>query len=199
VNTRDIPGCRRFLERVWRLFVDPESDEPIRSALRAGAPEPKVEGATLLLERSLARALKRADESFVHMNFNTAIAGFMEFLNDATKNQDALSRGQASRFVRALAPFAPHVAEELWERMGERAPLARSPWPLAEARYLVEDEVEIAVQVLGRLRGTAKIAKDGDRATHETAAREAVRSHLEGKELVKVVVVPGKLVNFVVR
>ena len=83
--------------------------------------------------------------------------------------------------------------------MGETTPLARAPWPIAEARWLVEDEVEIAVQVLGRLRGTAKIAKDGDRATHETAAREAVRSHLEGKELVKVVVVPGKLVNFVVR
>jgi len=158
-----------------------------------------MEGATLALERSLAKALRRADESFVHMNFNTAIAAFMEFLNEAARNADALARDQASRFVRALAPFAPHVAEELWERMGETTTLSRAPWPLADPQFLVEDEIEIAVQVLGRLRGTARIARDGDRASHESAAREAVRSHLEGKELVKVVVVPGKLVNFVVR
>ena len=203
-NTRDIPGCRRFLERVWRLFVDPEGADPTRPTLRRGAPAPAISsssmgGPTLVLERSLARALKRADESFVHLNFNTAIAGFMEFLNDATKAPESLSRDQASRFVRVLAPFAPHVAEELWERMGETAPLSRAPWPLADPRYLVEDEIEIAVQVLGRLRGTARIRKDADRGSQESAAREAVRSHLEGKELVKVVVVPGKLVNFVVR
>jgi len=202
-NTRDIPGCRRFLDSVWRLFVDPDSEAPIRSAFRRGAPARAVDvavgGATLALERALAKALRRADESFVHMNFNTAIAAFMEFLNDASKNSEALSRDQASRFVRALAPFAPHTAEELWERMGETTSIARAPWPVADPRFLVEDEIEIAVQVLGRLRGTARIARDGDRAAQESAAREAVLSHLEGKELVKVVVVPGKLVNFVVR
>jgi leucyl-tRNA synthetase len=198
-NTRDIPGCRRFLDRVWRLFVDPDSDAPIRPAFAKGANAPAMEGATLALERSLAKSLRRADESFVHMNFNTAIAAFMEFLNDAARNAEALARDQASRFVRALAPFAPHTAEELWERMGETTSITRAPWPLADPKFLVEDEIEIAVQVLGRLRGTARIARDGDRAAQESAAREAVRSHLEGKELVKVVVVPGKLVNFVVR
>jgi leucyl-tRNA synthetase len=123
----------------------------------------------------------------------------MTFVNDATKNLDALSRDQASRFVRALAPFAPHMAEELWERMGETSSLSVAPWPLPDARYLVEDEVEIAVQVLGKLRGTAKIQKDAGRSVQEAAARAAVAAHLGGKEVVKVVIVPGKLVNFVVK
>jgi leucyl-tRNA synthetase len=123
----------------------------------------------------------------------------MTFVNDATKSFEALSRDQASRFVRALAPFAPHLAEELWERMGESAPLSRAPWPLPDPSYLVEDEIEIAVQVLGKLRGTTRIQKDADRATQESAARLAVQAHLDGRDVVKVVVVPGKLVNFVVK
>ena len=198
-NPRDIPGCRRFVERVWRLFVDPESAEPIRSAIARNAPAKPIEGATLALERSLARALRLVDESFRFLNFNTAIAGMMTFVNDATKSTDALSRDQASRFLRALAPFAPHIAEELWERMGEKSSLSVAPWPLPDARYLVEDVVEIAVQVNGKLRGTAKIQKDAGRDVQEAAAREAVAEHLAGKEVVKVVIVPGKLVNFAVK
>ncbi len=198
-NPRDIPGCRRFLERAWRLFVEPDASEPIRPALTKGTPDRRIEGETLALERSLARALQRVDESFRHLNFNTAIAGLMTFLNDATKGQEALSRDQASRFVRALAPFAPHLAEELWERMGERGSVSAAAWPLPDPRYLVEDEVEIAVQVLGKLRGNARIRTGADRESHETAARAAVQKHLEGREVVKIVVVPGKLVNFVVK
>jgi leucyl-tRNA synthetase len=123
----------------------------------------------------------------------------MTFLNEATKNPEGVTRDQASRFVRALAPFAPHVAEELWERMGESGGVSRAPWPIPEPRYLVEDELEIAVQVNGRLRGTARIPKDADRNAQEAAARDAVSVHLDGKSVVKVIVVPGKLVNFVVK
>ena len=110
-----------------------------------------------------------------------------------------MSRDQGSRFVRALAPFAPHVAEELWARMGETGSVSRAPWPLPDPRFLVEDEIEIAVQVNGKLRGTARVARDVDRAGLEAAAREAVHSQLAGGEPSKVVVVPGKLVNFVLR
>ncbi|MFN0009741.1 MAG: leucine--tRNA ligase [Planctomycetota bacterium] len=198
-NPRDIPGCRRFVERVWRLFVEPDSDARIRPAFARGGPAPAIEGETLALERSLARALSLVDGSFKHLNFNTAIAGLMTFLNDATKAPSAVSRDQASRFLRALAPFAPHMAEELWERMGEPGSISRAPWPLPDPRWLVEDEVEIGVQVLGKFRGNAKVAKDADRQAHESAAREAVAKHLEGREVVKTVVVPGKLVNFVVK
>jgi len=198
-NPRDIPGCRRFLERVWRLYVDPESSEPVRPSLASRASARVIEGESLALERSLARALELVDASFRHLNFNTAIAGLMSFVNDATKHPEAFSPDQASRFLRALAPFAPHVAEELWDRMGEKTPLGRAPWPLPDARYLVQDEVEIAVQVLGRLRGTAKIQNGADRSAHEAAAREAVRSQIDGRQIVKVIVVPGKLVNFVLK
>ena len=198
-NPRDIPGCRRFVERVWRLFVDPDADEPIRPAFARGAREPALEGETLELERSLARALQLVDRSFEHLNFNTAIAGLMTFLNDATKAPASVSRDQGSRFLRALHPFAPHVAEELWERMGEKGSISKAPWPLPEPRWLVEDEVEIGVQVLGKLRGNARIKKDAGREAHESAAREAVSKHLEGRQVVKTIVVPGKLVNFVVK
>ncbi|HEV8112936.1 MAG TPA: leucine--tRNA ligase [Planctomycetota bacterium] len=198
-NPRDIPGCRRFLDRSWRLVVDPDSSAPVRPGLARGAPEKPIEGATLALERELARALQLVNESFRHLNLNTAIAGLMTFLNEATKNPEGVTRDQASRFVRALAPFAPHLAEELWERMGESGGVSRAPWPIPEPRYLVEDELEIAVQVLGRLRGTARIPKDADRSAQEAAARDAVSVHLDGKSVVKVIVVPGKLVNFVVK
>ena len=170
----------------------------IKATLDAlGAAAVPVEGESLALERSLARALLLVDQSFKHLNFNTAIAGLMTFLNDATKAPSAVTRDQASRFLRALAPFAPHMAEELWERMGEEVSLSRAPWPLPEARWLAEDEVEIAVQVSGKLRATAKIAAGADKSTQEAAAREAVAAQLEGKRVLKVVVIPGKLVNFV--
>jgi leucyl-tRNA synthetase len=198
-NPRDIPGCRRFVERVWRLFVDPESDARVRPAFAAGAPERPLEGASQGLERALNQMLAKCDQAFVHLNLNTAIAAMMTFLNEATRASDALTRPQALRFVQALAPFAPHVAEELWSRMGAPGELARSAWPVADPRWLVEDELEIPVQVNGRHRATIKVPKDADTAALEVAARASVAAHVEGKQLVKVVVVAGRLVNFVVR
>jgi leucyl-tRNA synthetase len=181
------------------VYVDPETDAPIRPQLAAGAPERPLEGDTAALERALHRAIQRTEDSFQGLNLNTAVAAFMTFVNEATRLQAALSRAQAERFLRLVAPFAPHVAEELWSRMGMSGLVVQAAWPRAEARWLVEDEVEIAVQVGGRLRGTAKVPKDADRAAQEAAARAAVEAHLAGKETLKVVVVPGKLVNFVVR
>jgi leucyl-tRNA synthetase len=208
-NTRDIPGCRRFCERVWRLFVDPEADAPVRANLaqdapvRAdsaqGAPDRAGESDVLALERALARMLAKAEESFRHFNFNTAIAAMMTFLNEAQPLQGALSRSQGLRFLACLAPFAPHMAEELWHRMGEPGSVTRAPWPLAEARFLERDELEIPVQVLGKLRGKITVPKASTRAQIESAAREAVAAHLSGKEVVKVVYVEGRLVNFVVK
>ncbi|MBL8857021.1 MAG: leucine--tRNA ligase [Planctomycetes bacterium] len=198
-NTRDIPGCKRFVERVWRVFVEPEGDAPIRAQFAAGAQVPAIQGDTLTLERSLARALKRADDSFQNLNLNTAIAGFMTFINDATPLLPAMSRSQGERFLRALAPFAPHLCEELWSRMGMPGLIVQAQWPVAEAHYLIEDEIDLPVQVNGKLRATAKAQKDADNAQLEAIARSAVENHLAGKEVVKTVVVPGRLVNFVVK
>jgi len=198
-NPRDIPGCRRFLERMWRVYVDPEGEAPIRPALARGASEKPLEGDTAVLERSLHKAIQRTTDSFQSLNLNTAIAGFMTFVNDATRMPSALTRSQAKRFLELVSPFAPHVAEELWSRMGEPGLCCQSCTPAAESRWLVEDEIEIGVQVNGKLRANTRVPRVGDAAVLEAAARTAAAAHLTGKDVVKVVVVPGKLVNFVVR
>ncbi len=123
----------------------------------------------------------------------------MTFLNEAGPLAGALSRSQGLRFLACLAPFAPHMAEELWQRMGEPGSVTRAPWPNAEAKFLETDTLEIPVQVLGKLRGKITVPKAATKAQIEAAAREAVAAHLAGKEVVKVVYVEGRLVNFVVR
>jgi leucyl-tRNA synthetase len=158
-----------------------------------------IEGDTALLERALHKAIQRTEWSFQSLNLNTAVAAFMTFVNEATRLQPALTRSQARRFLQLVAPFAPHVVEELWSRMGEPDLACRADVPRFEERWLVEDVVEIAVQVNGKLRATARVARTAGAPDVETAARAAAAAQLAAKEIVKVVVVPGKLVNFVVR
>jgi len=197
-NPRDVPGPRRFLERLWRLLVDPDGEDPVRphlSAEVAGEPE----GGALVIERALNQCLKRVDGSFKAFNFNTAVAAFMEFLNVANKHAEDLTGDQAGRLVRALAPFAPHVAEELWARLGHSASISHAPWPAVEERYLVEDAFELVVQVNGKVRGKVSAPKDADKEALEALAVGATGTHLEGMDRVKTIVVPGRLVNFVVK
>ncbi len=196
-NPRDVPGCRRFVERAWRLIVDEKSEAPSRANL-AHANGTPLEGAALDIERALAQTLKRIDDSFTAFNFNTAIAALMQFVNEATKNSGELRRDQAERFVCALSPFAPHVAEELWRRLGHTSSITRAAWPTYDPKYLVADTIEVAVQVNGKLRGRVFVAPDADAAVLESAARSEVASHLAAGTVRKVVVVPKRLVNFVV-
>ena len=123
----------------------------------------------------------------------------MTCVNETLKRPGALTRSQAERFVLALAPFAPHMAEELWERLGHGPTIAYVPWPEADPTQLEEDDFELVVQVLGKVRGRTRAPRSADKQELETRAREVVASWLEGKQLVKTVVVPGRLVNFVVR
>jgi len=196
-NPRDVPGCRRFLERAWRVFVDAEGDTPVRANLLAD--DGALEGRTLELERSLNRCLQRVEDSFKHFNFNTAIAGFMTLVNEIGQDFGALTRSQATRLVSALSPFAPHFAEELWSRLGHQGSVAYAAWPAVQAEYLVEDEFDLVVQVLGKVRARVKAPKDAGKDALEDLARGAAAEHLEGREVVKAIVVPGRLVNFVVR
>ena len=196
-NPRDVSGSRRFLDRVWRMIVDVEGAGPVRADLVEGAGEPA--GASLELEKHLQRAIRRIDDSFSGFNFNTGIAALMSFVNEASKRQGALTRSQAERFVLALSPFAPHVCEELWNRLGHGESLARAPWPAVEERYLVDDEIELVVQVNGKVRGRVKAPAAADENELERLAFAGVGGQLEGKQRVKTVVVPGRLVNFVVR
>ncbi len=192
-NPRDVAGSRRFLDRVWRLFVEEDAEASVRSDFGADA----LEGDALALERELAKTLKRVDDSFEGFNFNTAIAALMTFVNEATKKRAALTRSQAERFVCALSPFAPHISEELWSRLGHTESLTRATWPSADPEFLVDDQFELVVQVNGKLRARVSAPKDADKGALETLAREAAGDLLSGKEVRRAVVVPGRLVNFV--
>ena len=197
-NPRDVPGPRRFLDRFWRIFVDPDSEDAVRAHLkepRDGEPT----GETLEVERMLARCLKRVDDSFQNLNFNTAIAAFMEFQKDLGGRASALDRSQAERLVCALAPFAPHLGEELWRRLGHEGSVAHASWPRPDERYLVADTVQMVVQVNGKVRAKLQVPADAEEQAVLDLARPEIEKWLEGKEIVKTIVVPGRLVSFVVR
>jgi len=133
------------------------------------------------------------------MAFNTAIAAMMIFVNEATKAMDKLSRSQLLRFAQVLAPFAPHICEELWHRLGGEGLLTYAAWPTVDEKLLVDDDVEIAVQVLGKVRARVKLPRNASKDEALAAARDSVASWLEGKNVVKEIVVPNKLVNFVAK
>ncbi len=194
-NPRDIAGCRRFLERVWRLYVDPDGSAPARPELRPGAPA-RGEGAAL--ERAFHQALEKVDASFEQLNLNTAVAAMMGFVNEVTKTPEGFSPELAAGFLRMLAPFAPHVAEELWSRLGHEGLVARAAWPALDRAALALDVVPLVVQVNGKLRATVEAPKGAPREALEALARAAAAAHLEGKVERKVIVVPDRLVNFVV-
>ncbi|GAB4146691.1 MAG: leucine--tRNA ligase [Planctomycetota bacterium] len=193
-NPKDVPGVHRFLGRVWRLMVPEDPAEGrIHGHLaddRPGDPE---------LEKLLHRTIDKVTSDIERLAFNTAIAAMMIFVNAATARPRSPSRSQMLRFVQILSPFAPHIAEELWERLGGEGLLAYSAWPAVDPAMLVDDEVEIAVQVLGKVRARVAIAADADRERVLAAARSAAANWLEGKTIVKEIVVPNKLVNFVVK
>jgi leucyl-tRNA synthetase len=198
-DPQGISGCRRFLERLWRVFVDASSDAPIRPALARETARQDWSAPTLELERALNRMLKRIDDSFDGFNFNTAVSGMMTFANELAKRPGALVRDQAERLLLAISPFAPHLAEELWRRLGHERSLAHEPWPRVDPRFLEEEDFELVVQVRGKVRARTRAPRAADRDELERLAREAAASHLEGKQVIKTVVVPGRLVNFVVR
>jgi leucyl-tRNA synthetase len=197
-NPRDVPGCRRFLDRLWRLLVDPDGATPLRPHLMEDA-SADPEGEALELERALNQAFARINDSFKLLNFNTAVAALMTFLNEASKRSESLRRDQADRLIRALAPFAPHVAEEFWERLGGDGSVHHAAWPEVREQYLVADTIEVVVQVNGKLRGRVEVPAEADKDIVAAAAAAEVPSWLEGKDIVKTVVVPGRLVNFVVK
>ncbi len=188
-NTQDVPGVHRFLHRVWRMVAGDDDNDPL---VADDGPEE--------VERALHKLIRKIGQDIEAMKFNTAIAAMMEFVNGVYK-AGRIGQDQAGRFVRVLAPFAPHIAEELWERLGHGESLAREPWPGYDESMVVEETAELAVQVNGKVRGRISAPADaGEDAVIELAlADPKVAEALEGKEIVKRVVVPGRLVNLVVK
>ena len=188
-NTRDVPGVHRFLNRAWRMIAGDEDQAPM---VVDGAGEESI-------ERDLHWLVKIVGEDVENMKFNTAIALMMEFVN-AVYKAGKIGRSQAERFVLVLSPFAPHLAEELWAKLGHTKTLAYEPWPAVDPSLLVESTVEIPVQVNGKLRGRVTVPADAKQEAVLKAAQAdpAITAHLAGKTIRKVIFVPGRLLNLVV-
>ena len=186
-----VQGVYRFLRRAWALFI--ADDGALHSRI-------VVTGGDENMARELHKTIKAVTNDIENMSFNTAIARMMEFVNTATK-ATALDKTAMEQFVLLLAPFAPHMAEELWARLGNADSQAYAPWPEYDDTLLVEDAIEIPVQVLGKLRGKISVPPDADKTMILEAAKAdaKIKAHIEGKTIVKEIYVPGKMVNLVVK
>jgi leucyl-tRNA synthetase len=191
-DAKAVSGMYRLLQRVWRNLIDEETGDLRVSDDRVGDDTRRILHKTIAAVRDGMQTLR----------FNTSIARVTELSNHLTQKYPSgpVPREVAEPMVLLLAPLAPHIAEELWSRLGHAQSLAWQAFPEADAQWLVEDTVEIAVQVNGKLRATVQIPGDADRAAMESAARsdERIAHHLQDATLRKVIVVPGRLVNFVV-
>ena len=182
-SPKSIKGCRRFLERVWAL-ADKVQDGDTYSKEH---------------EVLMHRTIKKVGEDADNLKANTAIAALMTMLNEFYDK--GVNKAEYMTFLTLLNPFAPHITEELWQQMGGEGLLSIAPWPVYDESKTIEDTVEIAVQVNGKLKCTIKLPVDCDKQTAiDTAlAEEKVQHAVEGKQMVKQIVVPGKIVNLVVK
>lgn len=193
-SMQGVAGVRNFLDRVWRMIVDFRSEEiQLTEQIVDTPPSPEQ-------NRMLHRTIEAVTRDLENLGFNTAIARMMEFVNFFTKEVHR-PRQTMSQFVLLLSPLAPHIAEELWSLLGNKATLAYEPWPQFDPAMLVLAEIEIPVQVNGKVRGKISVPADLDAAGLEQAAlqNEKIAEMVAGKEIVKKVIVPGRLVNFVIK
>jgi leucyl-tRNA synthetase len=193
-STTGVSGVRGFLDRCWRLVVDERADELTL------APQVCDNQPTDDQLRELHRTIDKVTKDIQSLSFNTAIAKMMEFVNFCTPLEQR-PRAILEPFVTVLAPFAPHLAEELWKLLGRPAPVSLAAWPAVEEKWLKDDTVEIPVQIQGKLRGRVVVPADTDADAMKAAAAAdpKIAELLAGKQIVKVVAVPGRLVNFVVK
>lgn len=183
-----LEGSRKFLDRVWRLIVDENGKLRDRiTTFNDGK-----------LDKVYNQTVKKVTEDFENLHFNTAISQMMVFVNEAYK-ADALPYAYIEGFVQLLAPIAPHIAEELWEILGNEGGISYVPWPTFDETALVESEVEIVCQINGKVRAKLMVPVDSSKeALEELAlANEQIKEHIAGKTVRKVIAVPNKLVNIV--
>jgi leucyl-tRNA synthetase len=188
-NENGVEGAHRFLSRVWRLFVSEDGSLNDKITNDGGSDE---------FNRTWHKTLKKVTEDLDALRFNTAISQLMIFTNDAYK-ADLLPRAAMENFVQMLSPLAPHLAEELWQLLGHNDSITYAAWPAYDEAWTVDAEVEIVVQVNGKIVQRATIAKDLDAKAMEAFAvsLDNVQQALAGKTIRKVIAVPGKLVNIV--
>ena len=183
-SMQGVEGAQKFLDRIYRLYESGKiKDEENKN-----------------LEKVYHQTVKKVSEDFESLGFNTAISQMMIFIN-AVYKEEVFPKEYAEGFVKLLNPVAPHIGEELWEMLGHNGTIAFEAWPTYDESKLSDDEKEIAVQVNGKVRATIKIAVDEaeDSIKAKALEEENVKRHMEGKEVVKVIVIKGKIVNIVVK
>ena len=195
-DNQGIEGSSRWVRRVWTLFTEPRT-EP-----RDGKADPEVEKG---VRRKLHQTLESVTRDFDTFQFNTTVASLMELYNELSSSREAVGeevwKEVRSVYLRMMAPITPHIAEELWSRGGGEFSIHASSWPEVDAEAAKEDEITLVVQVNGKLRDRLTVPVGIAKDAAEKLALEApgAKAHVEGKEVVKVIVVPGRLVNIVVK
>ncbi len=187
-SDKGLDGARRFLDRVWRLFID--EDGSVRALV--------VDEETVDMAKVYHETVKKVTEDYETLNFNTAISQLMVFVNEGYK-KDKINRAFVEGFIKLLSPVAPHIAEELWERMGYTTTIAYEDWPVYDESKLVEEEIEIVIQVNGKVKHKMNVPTGASKDDLERIAIESdnVQQAIRDKTVRKVIVVPDKLVNIV--
>ncbi len=185
-STQGVEGVFRFLKRSWKMIAQTEIDDQAKM--------------TPAQEKLLHATIKKVTEDTETLNFNTAISQMMIFLNEFSK-LNKMPREAAEAYVKLLSPYAPHIAEEMWEILGNKAPVSLAPWPEYDPAKLVENEVEILIQIQGRPRARVMMPADADAKKMEELAfaDPTIKAALEGKQIIKVVCVPKRIVNIVAK
>ena len=183
-STQGLQGVHRFLQKVWEICTKPVSEEPMPDAFK----------------KLLHKSIKKISEDTETLNFNTAISQMMVLVNEAAKF-DVCYREMMDPFTRMLSAYAPHIAEEMWEILGNQPSVSKTKWPSYDAKFAQDETVTIPVQFSGKVREKLDLPAglDKDALLAAVMADENVKKRLEGKTIVKTIVVPGKLVNLVVR
>jgi leucyl-tRNA synthetase len=191
-STHGIEGISRFLKKIWREYTDRQGQ--LNPKIQAHGPERAD------TERLLHETIQKVTDDTEHLRFNTAISQMMVFMNHI-QGVPAWSHHSARVFLQLLAPYAPHIAEELWVRLGHQPSICHEPWPQADASKLVSSQVTVIVQVNGKLRGELAVAADAPEGFVVQLAHgnSKIAPWIEGKTLLKTVYVPGKILNLVVK
>ncbi|WP_342535945.1 leucine--tRNA ligase [Sporosarcina sp. FSL K6-3508] len=187
-STNGLDGSRRFLDRIWRLLVNEDDTLTDKLTEETGGP----------LEKVYNQTVKKVTEDFEGMRNNTAISQMMVFINECYK-ADKLPKAYIEGFVLLISPITPHLAEELWVKLGHTETVAYAQWPTYDETKLSDDTVEVAVQINGKIRAKINVSKDSTKEELEQVAlaNEDVKQWMEGKELKKIIAIPGRLVNIV--
>ena len=191
-NTQGLIGVNRFLERIWSISEKTVEDIDITGKLE--------DEALVSLRKTYSKTVKKVSDDTKTLNFNTAISQMMIFINECSK-AEKLPRAIWEGFVKMLSVYAPHLGEELWEKLGHDKTIAYESWPTFDEKFAAEDEKTIVVMINGKLRDKFQTAPGTDKDTLQKRAMETegAKKFLEGKSIVKVVIVPDKLVNIVAK